>query len=307
MGVRGLTKFILEKAPTAFQQINLAMFRHEKIAFDGANILYAARRKGDDHISSLGIFFRRLVAEFDVHPVVVFDGSFPTWKKRETMLDRSQQDRELARLRRLDGRHCTNNEHISLRIKQLIDRQIRLTPTDFNDAIAILQALKIPYLYAPQEAETLCYDLWRQGKVAAVVSDDSDLLVLGVGRLIVKVCQESMDATCITIETALTELKISRAQLVDMSLLFGTDCNQRLFPKCPTAMMLDMVKEYSLDHIVPCRVQYSRLCSLREKFLHVKYLTFHRIPYSGIPMQAAPASEDIQPLEIDAVAEMGEW
>ena len=129
MGVRGLTKFFLERAPAAFQQIHLSMFRHEKIAFDGANILYAARRNGDDHIASLGTFFRRLVSEYDVHPVVVFDGSFPTWKRRETQLDRSHQEHELARLRRLHLRYSADTERtpcdrITLRIKQLLDRQI---------------------------------------------------------------------------------------------------------------------------------------------------------------------------------------
>jgi 5'-3' exonuclease len=289
MGVRGLTKFFLERAPAAFQQINLSMFRHEKIAFDGANILYAARRNGDDHIASLGTFFRRLVSEYDVHPVVVFDGSFPTWKRRETQLDRSHQEHELARLRRLHLRYSADTERtpcdrITLRIKQLLDRQIRLTPTDFTDTIDVLRELKIPYLYAAQEAETLCFDLWQEGKVAAVVSDDSDLLVLGVGRLIVQVCQRTLDATCITVSTALAALAITPEQLVNMALLFGTDCNARVFPKHTPWHMLRLVQTVPLDQIVTCPKQHLELLKLREKFLRVDREPFTmRIPYSGVP------------------------
>lgn len=195
---------------------------------DGTPLRDAAGRV-TSHLS--GLFYRttRLIADFGLQLVFVFDGRPPVQKKAE--IERRRQVRQRYEAEADAARRAGD-------LAQAYSKSTmtsRLTPEMAADARELLRLMGMPIVQAPSEAEAQAAHIAQRGDVWAAASKDYDTLLFGAPRLVRfltisgreflpsrgtsrPIVPESID-----LQSMLNALEITRAQLVDVGLLVGTD------------------------------------------------------------------------------------
>jgi flap endonuclease-1 len=187
-----------------------------------------ARGRVTSHLS--GLFFRvtRLIAE-GVELVFVFDGRPPAEKAAEIARRRAVRERYEgeAAAARAAGNHATAYAKSTM--------TSRLTPEMRDEAMTLLTLLGLPVVQAPSEAEAQAAHIARRGHAWAAASKDYDALLFGAPRVVRFLTisgREFLPSTgtsrpitpeVIDLARMLDTLGLSRAQLVDLGLLVGTD------------------------------------------------------------------------------------
>jgi flap endonuclease-1 len=216
------------------------------LAVDANNMLYqflALIRMRDGrpftdskgHVTShlVGLLLRttRLMADYDIKPVFVFDGKPPELKRRT--LEERRGYRERARK---EWEAAVHRGDISTAWSKAV-RMDSLTQAMTDDAKRLLTLLGIPYVQAPQEAEAQAAHMAVQGHVWAANSRDYDSVLFGSPRLVRYVTisgQEFLPSKgiarplipeLIELQKLLDSLGITHEQLVDLAILVGTDFN----------------------------------------------------------------------------------
>ena len=226
--------------------IPLEALRGKRLAVDGHAELYqflALIRQRDgtplhdstgrvtSHLS--GLFYRttRLIADYGLELVFVFDGVPPALKaaaldRRRAIRARYEADLDEARRAGDLARAYSKSTMTS-----------RLTRPMVEEAIQLLTLLGIPVVQAPSEGEAQAAYMARAGHVWAAASKDYDSLLFGAPRLLRfltisgKEFLPSQGAfraivpEIIDLHGMLETLGISREQLIDLALLVGTDFN----------------------------------------------------------------------------------
>lgn len=208
----------------------------QRVAVDANNILWTfvtgmARGgaptgpQGRSISHLIGLLHRcKLYAKLDWRPVWVFDGAAPELK-RETLQER--------RARRKAARQAGDEV-----------QGARLDDWQIDEAQALLDALGIPWIQAPGEADAQLAAWTAQGRVEAAITQDYDCALFGCPSTYRNVSKNgSRDPERIDLEEALRREEISRTQLVDASILIGTDYNEGIHGVGPVRA-LRLVREH---------------------------------------------------------------
>lgn len=178
-----------------------------------------------------GLLFRttRLLTDFSIRPVFVFDGPPPEIKRAE--IAKRREAREKARREREEA---LARGDLGTAWSKAVS-STRLTRDMTEDAKALLTYLGIPWVQAPSEGEAEAAFLARRGDVWAASSKDYDSLLFGAPRLVRFLAVSSSEflpsqgrsrfvpPETIDLEENLQHLGLTREQLVDAALLVGTD------------------------------------------------------------------------------------
>jgi flap endonuclease-1 len=284
MGVN-LTPLITKRVLT------LDHLRGKSFAVDGNNVLYQflalirlpdgrPLTSGDGKVSShlVGLLYRttRLVADYDVDLVFVFDGKPPGLKREEIKARRQTRGKAAeeyeAAIRRRDYATAWSKAVTST----------RLTGDLVGDAKRLLTMLGIPWVQAPSEGEAQAAHMCTQGQVWATASRDYDVLLYGSPRLLryltisgreflpSKGTSRPLEPELIDLEELLGHLELTREQLVDLAVLIGTDYNPGIKGIGPKKGLRLLHKHGSLEELpgefrerLPDNVQ-----EIRDLFLH---------------------------------------
>ena len=225
--------------------IELDQLRRKKLAVDAYNIIYQflASIRGYDgsllsdsegtvtsHLSGLLYRNARLI-EKGVQLAYVFDGK-PSILKREEIKRRA----EIKRKAREEYEEALERGDLA-RARVVAQRTSAVTTNMIDDSKKLLDLMGIPIIEAPQEGEAQAAHLVNQKKVWAVASQDYDSLLFGSPILIRNLTlsgQRRLPRSTRTITVNVEEfhqnellrtLEITREQLIDMSILIGTDFN----------------------------------------------------------------------------------
>ena len=224
--------------------VSLADLRGRRLAVDAHGELYQflalirlpdgtplrdAQGRTTSHLS--GLFYRttRLIADFALQLVFVFDGQPP-----------AQKAVEIARRRRIRERYEV--EAAAARragdLAQAYSKSTmtsRLTKEMIGEAKALLRLMGLPVVQAHSEAEAQAASMADRGRVWAAASKDYDALLFGAPRLVrfltisgreflpSRGTSRPIVPEVIDLQAMLTSLGITRAQLIDVGLLVGTD------------------------------------------------------------------------------------
>lgn len=229
------------------RQLTLDDLRGRRLAVDANNTLYqflALIRMRDGrpftdasgHITShlVGLLLRttRLIADYDIRPVFVFDGNPPELKMRT--LEERRRYRERARK---EWKEAVHRKDYSAAWSKGVTMNSLTQPMQ-EDAKKVLALLGVPWIQAPQEAEAQAAYMAMRGHVWAANSRDYDSVLFGSPRLVRYVTisgQEFLPSKgigrplvpeLIELHELLESLRISREQLVDLAILVGTDFNE---------------------------------------------------------------------------------
>jgi len=285
--------------------LGLEDLRGKSFAVDGNNYLYqflAVVRmpdgtplkdsKGNVTSHLVGLMFRstRLIVEYDMDLVFVFDGEPPELKEREILRRRKLREKAVLEWQRA----LEAKDYATAFSKAVVTS--RLTKPLIQDAKTLLELLGIPFVQAPSEAEAQIAFMALKGDVWAASSKDYDALLFGAPRLLryltitgkeflpSKGAVRPLKPELILLEEFLSCHKISREQLVDLAILIGTDFNEGIKGVGPKTA-LKLVREYGKIENMPKQI-LSRLPpnydEIREIFLRPKVTDNYTLQYGNL-------------------------
>lgn len=257
------------------QVLSLDDLRGKSFAVDAYNILHQflalirtregrALTDNDGNVTShlVGLAYRttRLISEFNMKLVFVFDGKPPLLKydeveKRRNIRKKAEQE-YLSAIEKGD-------------LKTAYSKAVmtgKLTEQGIQDAKKLLDLLGIPWIQAPSEGEAQAAHLTIRGDVWAVNSRDYDSLLFGSPRLVryltisgeewlpSKRKARKLFPELIELSENLRYLGISREQLIDLAILIGTDFNKGLKGIGPKTA-LKLIKIYKTLENLPKDIQ----------------------------------------------------
>lgn len=254
------------------QPISLDALQDRRLAVDGNGELYqflALIRLPDgtplrdshgrvtSHLS--GLFYRvtRLIADYRVQLVFVFDGAPPELKAADLARRRAvraRYDEELAEARAAGD---------LARAYSKATMTSRLSGEMVREAVELLGLLGIPAVMAPSEGEAQAAHMARAGGVWAAVSKDFDTLLFGAPRhvrfmtisgkefLPSRGAFRPITPELIELAPLLDELGITHDQLVDVAILIGTDFNPGIRGIGPKKALALVKKHGAIERMPP--------------------------------------------------------
>ena len=232
------------------------------------------------HLIGLLTRTSRLIADFDMKPVFVFDGR-PNPLKRGTLEMRREATKK-AEIEYSDA--VSKKDHAKAWSKAVMTGH--LTGSILDGAKRLLMLMGIAVLEALEDAEAQASYMAARGDVWAVGSKDYDCLLYGapvLARYLTLTGREWLPAQrrsrplipeLIKLSENLALLGISREQLVDLAILIGTDFNQGVKGIGPKKA-LKLVHEYGSIQQIPEEIRSKLtedLNTVRQIFLKPRVL-----------------------------------
>lgn len=253
MGIKDLNKLLKEECGDSYtRHVPPSEFAYKRLAVDAPLYLHKYVHTHDRR-SIVDAYVEMIcrMRENKIHPVFVFDGDAPPEKKavqQKRAEERRRQEERVAALER-DLRLDTpsplllDNYNKHVRTSVLVDADydpremasyvarlrshiVNVDDSDYDLMKQTLDALGVPWIRAPQEAEMLCVQLCRQGLVAGVVSTDTDALA---ARCPVVVREMKNDHfLCVHFDDLIAKIRMTPEQFTDLCIMCGTDFNSNI-------------------------------------------------------------------------------
>jgi flap endonuclease-1 len=255
--------------------LNLENLKGRSFAVDANNMLYqflalirlpdgTSLQDSNGNITShlAGLMFRstRLICDYKIRLIFVFDGEPPQLKQREIIKRREQREKAAKEWEAA----LKTGDYITAFSKAVMTS--RLTKSMVEDAKRLLQLLGIPFVQAPSEAEAQTAYMAYKGHVWAASSKDYDSLLFGAPRLVryltitgkeflpSKGIARPLKPELINLNSFLSHYTITREQLIDAAILMGTDFNQGIKGIGPKTA-LRLVKKHGKIENMPAEVR----------------------------------------------------
>src|SRR6266487_961844 len=232
------------------------------------------------HLIGLLTRTSRLIADFDMKPVFVFDGK-PNPLKRRT-IEMRREARKKAEAEYVEA--VSKKDYAKAWSKAVMTG--RVTGSVLDDSKQLITLMGIPWLEALEDAEAQASYMAAKGDVWAVGSKDYDCLLYGapiLARYLTLTGREWLPAQrtsrplipeLVKLADNLEALGISREQLVDLALLVGTDFNEGVMGIGPKKG-LALVRKYGAAEKFPEEIRGglpSDLDRVRSIFLQPRVL-----------------------------------
>lgn len=277
------------------RKTTLEEFSGKSVAIDGYNALYqflAIIRQPDgtplkdrtgrvtSHLS--GILYRSTnLIEKGIRLAYVFDGEPPELKEME------------IRRRRAVKEEAAQRYEAALKVGKIEDARKYAQATSqlkdlmVSDSKRLLDALGIPWIQAPSEGEAQASFMASHGEVWAAGSQDHDCLLFGAPRILKNLAitgrrklpgrnaYVEVEPEVIELSRVLSELGLTREQLVDVGILVGTDFNPDGVRGIGPKTAVKLIKEHGSLESIPEEIKQKlgdpeQLESIRTIFLKPK-------------------------------------
>ena len=321
MGLKsGFNQFLRDICPNVFETIHISEYAYKKVAIDISLYLHKFKAVCGDRWISAFILLIASLRRNEVHCVFIFDGKSPPEKNSEREKrrnDREKLEKQLYELeeafeeyhktnvvakclsdlyskrrspqKRLLGRN--NNEVIDMNwIKNKIEHRrtqlYSISPEDFEVARELFNILNVPFYTAPWEAEKMCSKLCLDGKVDAVLSEDTDVVAYATPFFLTKI--DTANDICVRIshQTLLEGLELDPNQLLDLCIMCGTDYNPNI-PRVGSKTAYKKIIEYGgieqIANETNLDVSVLNYTRVRELFKTFEDYNLEIIPFCGIP------------------------
>ncbi len=253
---------LLDGEETAVEEL-----AHRVLVVDAYNMLYQflttirtrdgtplKNSKGRTTSHMVGLFSR--ISNFMGHQhklVFVYDGKTPDLKAAEIARRKSVKQQAAKHLAKAE------QEEDIAGMKKYAGRTAVLTKDMVKESQQLLDALGIPWLVAPSEAEAQAARMVQDGNADFVVSQDMDCLLFGAPKMLRNLSISgkrkrpgtssyyTINPEIITLEKELERLEISQTQLIALGMLVGTDFNPKGIKGLGPKKSLKLVKEHGDD------------------------------------------------------------
>ncbi len=238
------------------EEISIKKLKNRKIAVDAFNYIYqflSSIRQRDgtplkdskgrvtSHLS--GLFYRNLnLLEKNITPIYVFDGEHPKLKRQE--IKNRNKIREEAKKKWKEKKE--KGEFTSA--KKYAQMSSKIQQDQLKSSKRLLNLMGIPVIQAPTEGESQAVHIVTRGDAWAVASQDYDSLLYGSPRTIRNLMKDNPEI--IYLEKSLKNHNITREQLIELSILIGTDFNPGGIKGIGPKRGLKIVKNESFDDYI---------------------------------------------------------
>ena len=228
------------------------------------------------HLNGLAFRTTRLLADYDIRPLFVFDGRPPDLKRREIQ----QRIEAREKSQREFSAAVAAGDTATAWSKAVMTS--RLTRAMVEEAKTLLTVIGIPWIQAPSEGEAQASHLSREGETWATGSKDYDSLLFGAPRLVRFLAVASTEflpsrgrsravpPELLDLDENLRSLGLTREELVDAAILIGTDFNPGVRGVGPKTAARLLREHHSLSS-PPADVRQSlpdNVDEIHEFFLH---------------------------------------
>ena len=314
MGIKSLSKFLRDHHPEVFECIHISEYHFQKVAIDTS--LYLCNYKalyGEE--GWLGAFVKLVscLRENEIHCVFIYDSSAPPEKEAERKERTEAKERMNERVSNLEDAIEAYNTHGSID-QSLLEFQTKrklgsalnpklinikgieaavgkmrknlfsVSQKDFEATKQLFDILDVPYFDAPMEAENMCADLCIQGKVDAVLSEDTDVMAYGAPVFLTKI--NTLNGTCTRIkqDVLLESIGLSQDEFLDFCIMCGTDYNKNI-PKVGPVNAFRLIQRHnSIEKIRDSGIDVSILNHQRTRELFRGYKRSDvKVKYCGFP------------------------
>lgn len=284
MGIKNLHRFLKKHIPLLYRETSISEYRNKTIAIDTNIYLYRYKSIHKDKWLNTFLSLILMLKKYDIQIIFIYDTKAPiekNSKKEERKTKKKLAEKKVLEiindmekydidgtispllqtiiqkrshrvkklLDRSSPRLFMDKESISKEIESLNNQIININKYDINLSKQLLECLGIPYYNSETEAETLCAYLCCHGKVDAVLSDDTDVLVYGTPIFVTKLNLQNEVFTEIRYDEILKELELTPQQFTDLCIMCGTDYNKNI-PKIGNEKAYKLLHKYaSLDDI----------------------------------------------------------
>lgn len=210
--------------------------------------------KGQVTSHLIGLFSRSTnLTKRGIRQIYVFDGEAPKLKLKEVAKRKAIKEEAEAEYKKALEKGDTEL------MKKYAGRFSRLTGDMIAESKKLLEALGIPYVDAPSEAEAQAAHMVKKGAGYAVASQDSDSLLFGTPRLLRNLSitgkrkkagtlsYTTIHPELILLEENLKELGINQKQLIALCMLVGTDYNPGGIKGIGPKKALELAKKHKED------------------------------------------------------------
>lgn len=242
-----MLKFLNTNYPDLIHIINNDDFGKKMIAIDISILLYqviiAIRNSGADMINLqgdisshiLGLFNKTInLLKMNIIPIYVFDGKPPEFKTKLINLRREVKNKAYEKL----------NEKLSDEDKiKYFKRSVSISKKQIDECIELLQLMGIPYIIAPEEADSQCAELVKCGIADGVLTEDMDIMTFGADKIYRNLTSYKKDNMFILKNEVLNALKINYDEFVELCILFGCDYCDKI-----QDLKVDVIYNYFMKH-----------------------------------------------------------
>jgi len=288
----------------------LESFSNKIVAIDAYNAIYQflaiirgpeglhltdAQGRVTSHIT--GLFYRNInFLSLGIKPVYVFDGKPPSLKSAEIEHRKQiKKDATIKYERAISEGNMDDARKFAQQTTSMKDGMVQ-------DSKYLLELFGIPYIQAPSEGEATAALLTIAGKADFAASQDFDSILFGAKKLVRNFTNSGrrklpnrntyieIEPEIIDYKKNLTELGITREQLVDVGILIGTDFNPDGFERIGPKTAIKMIKENGkLEDVKQIQEQLEQIDfnAIRKIFLepetaNVDKIEFNEIRYDDI-------------------------
>ena len=231
MGIKELNPF-LQKNTNCVEEWDLCFLKDKKVAIDTSIYLYKYLYGNGNYLDK----FIQQIYRFRLNkitPVYIFDGKPTNEKKTEIEIraKRKQNNKEIIvnlMQKCEDTQDETEKKKLETELKKKQSKIICVTRQHIIDLKYMFDVLNVKYIQSDCEADIICSQLYKNGIVDMVLSDDMDLLVSGTGLLLRGFSVNSNKITVYNLEKILKELNLTYSQWVDFCILCGCDYVKRI-------------------------------------------------------------------------------
>ena len=226
MGIKNLLKF-LNTYPDLVIEKDINEFTGKKIAIDISILLYqvviSVRNSGADLVNKKGEITSHILGLFNktikllnkgIIPVYVFDGKPPELKRK--VLDLRKNIRKKAE----EKLALAESEEDKIKY---FKRSVIITKKHLEDCRELLDYMGVPYIDAPEEADSQCAWLAKNNLVDAVLTEDMDILTFGSPYIIRNLTSFKKKPLEISKSKILEKFDWTHQQFVNFCILLGCD------------------------------------------------------------------------------------
>ena len=226
MGIKHLNKFLRVECAKSITCMDMKELANKTIVIDISIYMYKYQTDGT-LIENIYLMLS-LFKHYKIIPIFIFDGKPPIEKRellRQRYNDKVLAEAEYNRLCALLEQESLDKGDLVSEMELLKKKIIYLTKKQVANVKRLIHAFGATYYDAPNEADELCALLVLKNKAWACMSEDMDMFVYGVPRIIRYFSLLNHTIVLYNTSSILQELGMTQKEFSEVCILSGTDYN----------------------------------------------------------------------------------